>query len=221
MVKQLQADLTAERQGHRQDIEERSETISKLKDELSEIRATSAVKVQYLAREARARGQSLQRAYAIETSNLEQELWKLRKELEMEECANRESEEFLRRKQAAMGGEITVWMNRYESEMEEHEKELEALKARRAEDLVKLHDYTERYEKDMADKAEREEEERQRREMEAMRAVESERSAWAATVVQAIWRGYMARQAASGGGKGKKGKKGKGAKASKGGKKKK
>lgn len=221
MVKQLQADLAVERQGHRQDIEERSETISKLKDELSEIRATSAVKVQYLAREARARCQSVQRAYSTETANLEQEIWKLRKELEIEERANRESEEFLRRKQAAMGSEITVWMNRYESEMEEHERELEALKARRAEDLVKLHDYTERYEKDMSEKAEREEEERQRVEMEAIKAVELERNSWAAIVVQAIWRGYLARQAASGG-KGKKGKgaKGKGGKG-KGGKKKK
>eukprot|EP00962_Isochrysis_galbana_P042958 scaffold16214_cov109-Isochrysis_galbana.AAC.1 len=218
MVKQLQADLAVERQGHRQDIEERSETISKLKDELSEIRATSAVKVQYLAREARARCQSVQRAYSTETANLEQEIWKLRKELEIEERANRESEEFLRRKQAAMGSEITVWMNRYESEMEEHERELEALKARRAEDLVKLHDYTERYEKDMSEKAEREEEERQRVEMEAIKAVELERKSWAAMVVQAIWRGYLARQAASGG-KGKKGK-GKGGKG-KGGKKKK
>lgn len=220
MVKQLQAELAAERQGHEADVEERNQTISKLKDELSDIRATSAVKVQYLGREARARGQSLQRVYTTEISNLEQEIWKLRKELDIEERANRESEEFLRRKQAAMGSEITAWMNRYESEMEEHEKELEALKAKRAEDLVKLHDYTERYEKDMAEKTKREEEERQRKEIEAMRAIEFERNTRAATIVQANWRGYLARQAA-GGGKGKKGKKGKGAKGGKGGKKKK
>ena len=76
-------------------------------------------------------------------------------------------------------------------------------------DLIKLNDYTERYNKEMEEKARREEEERMRAEMEALRAQEEERNAWAATKVQALWRGYLTRKAASSKG-GKKGKGGKG-----------
>ena len=86
---------------------------------------------------------------------------------------------------------------------------LDALKQSRAEDLIKLNDYTERYNKEMEEKARREEEERMRAEMEALRAQEEERNAWAATKVQALWRGYLTRKAASSKG-GKKGKGGKG-----------
>ena len=89
------------------------------------------------------------------------------------------------------------------------EKSLDALKQSRAEDLIKLNDYTERYNKEMEEKARREEEERMRAEMEALRAQEEERNAWAATKVQALWRGYLTRKAASSKG-GKKGKGGKG-----------
>ena len=138
------------------------------------------------------------------TSELDEQIWKVRKQLDIEVLANRESEEFLKRKQQLLQQEIQKWMQRYDHDTEEQEKELDTLKASRAEDLVKLNDYTERYTKEMEEKARREEEARIRAEMEALRKQEEERNAWAATRVQALWRGYLARKAASGG-KGKKG----------------
>jgi len=127
--------------------------------------------------------------------------------------ANRESEEFLRRKQGVLSQEWQNWMQKYDQDIEEQEKVLEQLKASRAEDLVKLSDYSERYNKEMEEKAKREEEARMRVEMEKLRRAEEERNLWAATRVQALWRGYLSRKAAMGGGKkGKKGKKGKGGK---------
>jgi len=216
-VKKLQADLANERQQHEAEVEERNEIIAKLKEELQDVRTNSAIKTKYLQKEARARGQSLNRIYGQQTSELEQQIWTLRKELEIEERANRESEEFLRRKQSQLQQEIQVWMTRYDQEVDDQEQELEKLKASRAEDLVKLHDYTERYEKEMAEKHKREEDARIRAEMEQLRRAEEERNNWAATKVQSLWRGYLARKAAAGA-KGKKGKKGKGGK---GGKKKK
>ena len=105
--------------------------------------------------------------------------------------------------------EIGNWNQRYEEDYDGLEKSLDALKQSRAEDLIKLNDYTERYNKEMEEKARREEEERMRAEMEALRAQEEERNAWAATKVQALWRGYLTRKAASSKG-GKKGKGGKG-----------
>ena len=62
--------------------------------------------------------------------------------------------------QVQLQREIEKWGERYENDIEEQEQTLESLKKSRAEDLVKLHDYTERYEKEMAEKTKREEEAR-------------------------------------------------------------
>ena len=216
-VKKLQEDLSSERHQHEAEVEERNEIISKLKEELQEVRTKSAIETKYLQKESRARLQSLNRIYYQSTSELDEQIWKVRKQLEIEVLANRESEEFLKRKVVSLQKDAGDWMQRYETDFEELEKEHEALNAQRTEDLVKLNDYTERYTKEMEEKARREEEARIREEMEALRKQEEERNTWAATTVQKLWRGHLAR---SGGG-GKKGKKGKKGKGGKGGKKKK
>ena len=215
-VKKLQEDLSSERHQHEAEVEERNEIISKLKEELQEVRTKSAIETKYLQKESRARLQSLNRIYGQSTSELDEQIWKVRKQLEIEVLANRESEEFLKRKVVSLQKDAGDWMQRYETDFEELEKEHETLNAQRTEDLVKLNDYTERYTKEMEEKARREEEARIRAEMEALRKQEEERNTWAATKVQALWRGYLIRKASKGGGK--KGKKGKGGK---GGKKKK
>jgi len=212
-VKKLLADLTNERQQHELEVEERNEIIAKLKEELQDVRTKSSIETKYMQKEARAHGQSLNRIYNQQSTELEQQIRKVRKQLEVEVRANRESEEFLRRKQGVLSQEWQNWMQKYDQDIEEQEKILEQLKASRAEDLVKLSDYSERYNKEMEEKAKREEEARMRVEMEKLRRAEEERNLWAATRVQALWRGYLSRKAAMGGGKkGKKGKKGKGGK---------
>ena len=216
-VKKLQEDLSSERHQHEAEVEERNEIISKLKEELQEVRTKSAIETKYLQKESRARLQSLNRIYGQSTSELDEQIWKVRKQLEIEVLANRESEEFLKRKVVSLQKDAGDWMQLYETDFEELEKEHETLNAQRTEDLVKLNDYTERYTKEMEEKARREEEARIREEMEALRKQEEERNTWAATTVQKLWRGHLART----GGGGKKGKKGKKGKGGKGGKKKK
>jgi len=213
-VKKLQEDLSSERHQHEAEVEERNEIISKLKEELQEVRTKSAIETKYLQKESRARLQSLNRIYGQSTSELDEQIWKVRKQLEIEVLANRESEEFLKRKVVSLQKDAGDWMQRYETDFEELEKEHETLNAQRTEDLVKLNDYTERYTKEMEEKARREEEARIREEMEALRKQEEERNTWAATTVQKLWRGHLARTG-GGGKKGKKGKKGKGGKGKK------
>ena len=174
-----------------------------------EVRTKSTIETKYLHKEAKARCESLNRIYGQTTDDMEEEIRLLRKQLQIEVQANEESEAFLRRKHTQLQAEIGNWNQRYEEDYDGLEKSLDALKQSRAEDLIKLNDYTERYNKEMEEKARREEEERMRAEMEALRAQEEERNAWAATKVQALWRGYLTRKAASSKG-GKKGKGGKG-----------
>ena len=182
-----------------------------------EVRTKSTIETKYLHKEAKARCESLNRIYGQTTDDMEEEIRLLRKQLQIEVQANEESEAFLRRKHTQLQAEIGNWNQRYEEDYDGLEKSLDALKQSRAEDLIKLNDYTERYNKEMEEKARREEEERMRAEMEALRRQEEERNSWAATRVQALWRGYLARKAAAGS-KGKK--KGKGGKGGKGKKKK-
>ena len=214
-VKKLQADLASEKQLHLQEVEERNEIIAKLKEDLVAVRTKSSIETKYLHKVARARGQSLNRAYNAQVTELEQQIWHVKKELEIETRAHMESEKFLKKKQADLQTEIQVWMQKYDEDIEEQEKILEQLKESRAADLIKLNDYTERETKEREERERREEAARMKAEADRLRRAEEERNLWAATRVQALWRGYLQRKAAAGGGK--KGKKGKG----KGGKKKK
>jgi len=209
-VKKLQTDLAVEKQAHEQEVDERNDIISKLKEELVAVRTKSSIETQYLHKVAHARGQSLNRAYNAQTSELEQQIWHVKKELEIEVTANRETEEYLKKKQSQLSKEIQVWNQQYETDIEEQDKILEALKESRAADLIKLNDYTERESKELEEKQRREEAERLKAKAERQRRLEEERNLWAATKCQALWRGYLQRKAAAGGGK--KGKKGKGKK---------
>ena len=211
-VKKLQADLANEKQQHEQEVEERNEIIGKLKEELVAVRTKSSIETKYLHKVARARGQSLNRAYNAETTELEQQIWHVKKELEIEVRANGETEDFLKKKQSHLQKEIQTWMVQYDTDIEEQERILEQLKEQRAADLIKLNDYTERESRELEEKARREEAARQKAQAERERRQEEERNIWAATLTQALWRGYLARKAAAGGKKGKKGKKGKGGK---------
>jgi len=215
-VKKLQADLATEKQLHVQEVEERNEIIAKLKEDLVAVRTKSSIETKYLHKVARARGQSLNRAYHAQTSEVEQQIWHVKKELEIETRAHHETERFLKKKQTDLQAEIQHWMGKYDEDIEEQEKILENLKEGRAADLIKLNDYTERETKEREERERREEAARMKAEADRLRRAEEERNLWAATKVQALWRGYLQRKAAAGGGK--KGKKGKGGK---GGKKKK
>ena len=132
----------------------------------------------------------------------------MKKELEIEGTAFRETEAYLKKKQTALSKEVQTWMTRYETDTEEQERILEGLKESRAADLIKLNDYTEREAKELEEKERREEAARQKAAAERARRLEEERNLWAATKCQALWRGYLLRKGASAGGK--KGKKGKG-----------
>jgi|LauGreDrversion2_5_1035112.scaffolds.fasta_scaffold05834_2 hypothetical protein len=209
-VKRLQIDLTTEKQMHEQEVEERNEIIAKLKEELVAVRTKSSIETQYLHKVAKARGQSLNRAYNSQTSELEEQIWHVKKELEIEIGANRETEDFVKKKTQALMKEVQIWEERYQHDLEAQDQALEALKEARAADLIKLNDYTEREAKELEEKQRREEAERLKAQAERARRLEEERNLWAATKCQALWRGYQQRQAAAGGGK--KGKKGKGKK---------
>ena len=209
-VKMLQADLLSEKQQHEQEVVERDMIIAQLKEEKTEVQTRSAIDSKYAHKTARARGQSLNRSYTSSTTELEQRIWHVKKELDIEVRANAETEEFLKRKQGQLSKKIQEWMAQYDADIEEQEKTLESLKESRAADLIKLNDYTERESKELEEKQRREESARLKAKAERERRLEEERNLWAATKVQALWRGYLQRKAAAGGGK--KGKKGKGGK---------
>lgn len=162
------------------------------------------------------------RVYTQREREIADEIFKLTKQLEIETRVNKESEAFLRQKANSLAEDIEMWMQRHDDHLNERERELETLSAQRADDLLKLNAFKERYDKDMEEKKRKEEEARLQTEAERVRAQQEARNTHAATMIQAAWRGFQVRQAAKNAGKkGKKGKKGgKGGKGGKGKKKK-
>ena len=209
-TKELQTELAALKEQRVRDVEERDAKITQLKEELQALKSDSRLKIEYLKKETNARTQSIERVHEQSTGQLENQLWTLGKKLEIEERANQESEEFLRRKTSHLQGEIQMWMDKYEADTEEADRKLEALKSKRVDDLAKLNDYSKRYNKEMAEIARLEQEEHERVIKERARREEHTRFSMAALTVQSMWRGYLARTGgAGGGGKKKKGGKGK------------
>jgi hypothetical protein len=130
----------------------RTEAITKLKEELQDLRTKTSIETQYLHAESRARGETSDRSYTRDERAILDEIERLRKQLDIEKRVNADSEEFLRRKYQLLAAENEEWSTRYDTDLEERKRELDALETARASDLVKLNQLRESYEKDIAAK---------------------------------------------------------------------
>ena len=79
-----------------------------MKEEKTQVQTKSAIDSKYAHKTARARGQSTNRKYNALTAELEQKIWRVKTELEIEKRANSETEDFLKRKQAALSKDVQV-----------------------------------------------------------------------------------------------------------------
>lgn len=185
-VKSLQEQLTTERQQHETDVQERysrapgpgrscerchphpicthnprrTEIIGKLKEEFQDLRTRTSIETQFLHKESRGRNESKNRVYAAKKAALVKEIDRVQKQLDIERKVNGETETFLRNKWQSLQVDIERWSQRYETELEEKEKELDTLNTYRAEDLVRLNNLKERYDSEMEEKKRRDEESR-------------------------------------------------------------
>uniref|UniRef100_A0A7S3AUK7 Dynein regulatory complex protein 10 n=1 Tax=Haptolina ericina TaxID=156174 RepID=A0A7S3AUK7_9EUKA len=213
-LRQLQKEIKLEKADRERQVTTRNETIQKLRDELEEIKTSTINETKTLQADTKAQEEADLTNFQAKDATLREELTRLKSELQQKKTENKESEEQLRKKKIREESGVLEWVKRYDSEMEEKDKEITALRSiyeDERQQLAKLEDY---FNKLMAEREAVAVEERTKAEEQARQQAQLATLTKAATMLQKMWRGKVARRemerkkAGSRGKKGKKGKKG-------------
>lgn len=209
-VKTLGEELEEEQSLHASEVTEHNAVISKLKDQLHELRSTSSFSTKLLQKEYSAQIECQVRQYTKKEQDLEAECAALRQETERETLVNGEIVRFLTRTKNELDEKLKFWEKKSEDDQKELAAQVQEIDDQHGLDVIKKNEMEEQKSEAEAEKAARlAEEARVREELEAARLLK-ERHDFFATKIQAAWRGKMVRNPPGKGGK--KGKKGKGGK---------
>jgi hypothetical protein len=129
----------------KRDEQSQSEVIEKLRDDLQELRAKSVLEGKFQKKEAKAYGDANRRVYQQTEKQKQLEINNLQKRIELEMKVHEETAAFLERKHGDLQKHTEHWDSKYEGDIEEKERQLEALKSKRANDLIKLNDLKQKY----------------------------------------------------------------------------
>jgi len=211
-LRQLQKEIKAERADRERDVSQREETIKKLRDELENIKSATIAEEKQLETESKAQETADNEAFTSKEETLSDELKRLTTELATKRKENKDSEEGFRKKKVKYEGECATWIEKYDKEMDEKDKEISALKLIYDEEKKELNRLEEYFSKLMAEREAALAIERTKAEARAREQAQMATLNKAACMVQKLWRGKQGRKElekkkAGGGKKGKKGKK--------------
>lgn len=207
-VRELQRQLLDVKKDKEIQIQQRLEMISHLKDQLQEMKAKSNMEGKYIKKCAEVAVAQTQRRCFISERDTKEEADHLRRKIDEEERANQEIISYLNKHHAELEKKLEFWIDKYETDKEAKQKELDTLKQTKAKDLEKLQELTKLYkEYEQIVVEDRIDKEKARRKAD-QEAIELR----SAIKIQAWWRGIMVRKGFGPFGKKKKGKgkKGKG-----------
>jgi len=209
-VKNLQEELEHEQSQHASEVTAEAAVISKLKDQLHELRSTSSFSTKLLTKEVAAHIQSQVRQFSKKERDLEGSASSMKTEIDMETKVHAEIMRFLNKTKKELSEKLEFWEAKSEEDQKNLAEEVERIDEEHAKDVIKKNEYEERKAEAEAEREAREAEERRLRELEEMQRKEKALHDYHSTKIQAAWRGYSVRNANKP--KGKKGKKGKGGK---------
>eukprot|EP00040_Diaphanoeca_grandis_P025017 m.138180 g.138180 ORF g.138180 m.138180 type:complete len:420 (-) comp29975_c0_seq1:17-1276(-) len=208
-TKQRVADLLVELEEVRVDAEDEitslDEEIAQLKDQLQETKARVALEGKYIKKEAGVRVSVSKKQQSAENAALSERIVSLRAQIAEEQNCSTDVCEFLEANFEKLTAEQEKWAEKYDTDNENKQKELDELKLNQKQDLASLKDLAAKYQ-DYDEICKDDRETREDARLEAQLAV---RKLAAAIKVQAWWRGTMQRRPkkAAAKGKGKKGSK--------------
>mmetsp|Transcript_15854 Transcript_15854/g.36781 ORF Transcript_15854/g.36781 Transcript_15854/m.36781 type:complete len:399 (+) Transcript_15854:52-1248(+) len=211
-VRQLDSDLTEEKQEHALGMIAQRELIDQLKGELQGLKSAATVEVRYTRKSEYGSTGSKDRAQTAEERRLEQELQGLRDKLELEKVVHGDTANFLAKKANQLGEELEAWSQKFEEDVAAAASEFEALKDKQLASRERLDMLQERKAKEDAGLEAKAKAKEAALEAEAEEAKLVEIQTAAAVKVQKVARDYLKRKAekeAAGGKKKKGGKKGK------------
>ncbi|KAF4091849.1 hypothetical protein AMELA_G00041950 [Ameiurus melas] len=213
-IKTLQEQLHVTRRDTTLQIQERDKMAAYLEDQLQEQKMKKSLQEKYMNDSTELFVYQGQKLNSHIEKQLEDEIEMLKKKLAEEEKAHGELEAFLKNNQTSLEENLEYWMERYDTDTEDKQRELNTVKTNMSNTRAQLQDLAKKYrECEQVIIEDRQEKERLRKQLEKEQL---ERKA--AIKIQSFWRGTLVRK---GLGPFKKGKKSKQKKDGKKGKKKK
>ena len=210
-LRELQRNLIEERTSRDRELKRRDDMIAKLGAEISSIRNSTLASVESIEMEGNSQRDQKSEFHKSVQSKLTEEVERLNSELEQKKAANKESEEQLGKKKKKVEEYLAEWISKYDHEMGEKTKELEALQAMYDEERKEVDRLEQYFERLMMEREHQLAEERKKAEVLARRMAQRQALDSAARLLQRKWRRVLARRGkklkAGGGGKKEKKKK--------------
>jgi len=162
-VKTLQEELETEQSLHASEVTEQAAVISKLKDQLHELRSTSSFSTKLLTKEFAAHIQSQKRQFEKKERDLQAAAAEMVAEKEREKRVNGEIMRFLDKTRKKLAKDLEFWEAKSETDQAELAAEVERIDEEHAKDVIQKNEYEERKAEAEAEKEARLAEERRQR----------------------------------------------------------
>ncbi|XP_069720798.1 dynein regulatory complex protein 9 isoform X2 [Phaenicophaeus curvirostris] len=134
-IKALKKQLQVVKKETETELQNRDDMIAYLKDELQEMKAKTDMERRYMKKSTDIQVYQTQKKCRNAEDVLDKEIQKLRRETEEENRVHTETQNFLRNRYKIVEEKLEHWVDKYENDMDAKEKELDDLKASKANNL--------------------------------------------------------------------------------------
>ncbi|NXW43144.1 DRC9 protein, partial [Nyctiprogne leucopyga] len=137
-IKSLKKQLQDVKKETEIELQNRDNMIAYLKDELQEMKAKTNMESSYMKKSRDLKVHQTQKKCSNAENVLDKEIQKLRSKTDEEIRIHTETENFLRQYHKMVQGKLEYWADKYENDTEAKDKELDALKASKADNMEML-----------------------------------------------------------------------------------
>ncbi|XP_036388188.1 dynein regulatory complex protein 9-like [Megalops cyprinoides] len=146
--KALQRQLANIRKEKARELHRREDIIAHLKDQLQEMKVKAGLERDYMASTSQLQVDQGQEHNAHKEKEMEEEVRRLEEKIEEEKAVHEELVNFLKQQAALLEEKLEVWMDCYERDIEEKQKEIDMLKEKRAANMEEMQELQKKVEQD-------------------------------------------------------------------------
>ncbi|XP_066478710.1 dynein regulatory complex protein 9 [Tiliqua scincoides] len=137
-IKTLQKQLSDVKKEKEFELQNRNEMIAYLKDQLQEMKAKTDMENRYVKKDTELQVVQVQKKCDNNENDMQNEIEKLRNQMEQEIRVHMDIENFLKLQQTGIEERLEYWMDKYEKDTEAKQQALNAIKLSRAADQAAL-----------------------------------------------------------------------------------
>ncbi|KAK2848421.1 hypothetical protein Q7C36_010103 [Tachysurus vachellii] len=189
-IKTLQKQLLDINRETKLQIQESDKIVAHLEDQLQEKKVKKNLKEKYMSNSTQLLVYQGQKLNSHIEGQLAAQIEMLKTKMIDEEKANKELEVFLKNTQASLEKQLDYWMERYDNDTEDKQRELTTVKTNKSNNLAQLQDLAKKYQDcEQVIIEDRQEKEEQRKQLEREQLQRK-----AAIKIQSWWRGTLVRK---------------------------